>query len=137
MTVLRGFHGKLLDRPVLIEAPWLDVVVRGEGEGVFSDFLRAVEDRSRNADRWTVGGIVTRTDGQTLATPVTAPIEHIAAIPADSNILASSTYICPSSSEPGSPCPTSLASASSSRATVLDANSDVIIVSETRSRSSA
>ncbi len=70
VTVLGGVHGTFLYRQVLIEAPWIDAVVRREGEAVFLDLLRAVEDGRWNGDRGTVRGIATRIDGRIVATPV-------------------------------------------------------------------
>ena len=44
VTVLGGIHGTFMYPQVLKEAPWIDCVVRGEGEQVFLNLVRAVDD---------------------------------------------------------------------------------------------
>ena len=44
VTVLGGIHGTFMYPQVLREAPWIDAVVRGEGEQVFLNLVRAVDD---------------------------------------------------------------------------------------------
>ena len=44
VTVLGGIHGTFMYPQVLAEAPWIDAVVRGEGEQVFLNLVRAVDD---------------------------------------------------------------------------------------------
>lgn len=93
VTVLGGVHGTFLYRQVLSEAPWIDVVVRGEGEAVFLDLLRALEDGRWARDRRTVRGIATRIDGQIVATLAAPPIKDVDTIVADWSILDWSKYI--------------------------------------------
>lgn len=59
LTVLGGVHGTFLSHQVLGEAPWVDVVVRGEGEAVLLDLVRALEDGRWARDRRSVRGIAT------------------------------------------------------------------------------
>ena len=47
--MLGGIHGTFMYPQVLKEAPWIDAVVRGEGEQVFLNFVRAVEDGNLGA----------------------------------------------------------------------------------------
>ncbi len=47
VTVLGGIHGTFMYQQVLAEAPWIDAIVRGEGEQVFLDLVRCVD-----AGRW-------------------------------------------------------------------------------------
>lgn len=93
LTVLGGVHGTFLYRQVLTEAPSVDVVVRGEGEAVFLDLLRALEDGRWARDRRTVRGIATRIDGRIVATPAAPPIKDVDTIVADWSILDWSKYI--------------------------------------------
>ena len=44
VTILGGIHGTFMYRQVLAEAPWIDAVVRGEGEQVFLNLVRTVAD---------------------------------------------------------------------------------------------
>ena len=46
VTVLGGIHGTFMYPQVLKEAPWIDAIVRGEGEQVFLNLVRAVDDGS-------------------------------------------------------------------------------------------
>ena len=57
VTVLGGIHGTFMYPQVLAEAPWIDAVVRGEGEAVFLNFVRAVDDGRWARDRHSVRGI--------------------------------------------------------------------------------
>jgi anaerobic magnesium-protoporphyrin IX monomethyl ester cyclase len=50
VTVLGGIHGTFMYPQVLVEAPWIDAVVRGEGEQVFLNFVKAV-DAALGTDR--------------------------------------------------------------------------------------
>lgn len=43
VTVLGGIHGTFMYPQVLNEAPWIDAVVRGEGEQVFLNLVKAVQ----------------------------------------------------------------------------------------------
>jgi anaerobic magnesium-protoporphyrin IX monomethyl ester cyclase len=92
-TVLGGVHGTFLYRQVLLEAPWIDVVVRGEGEAVFLDLIRALEDGRWASDRRSVRGIATRIADQIVATPTAPPIKDVDTIVADWSILDWSKYI--------------------------------------------
>ena len=40
VTVLGGVHATFMYKQVLSEAPWIDAIVRGEGEEIFLDFVR-------------------------------------------------------------------------------------------------
>ena len=93
VTVLGGVHGTFLYRQVLTEAPWIDVVVRGEGEAVLLDLVRAVADGRWRDDRRSIKGIATRIDGQIVATPAAPPIKDVDTIVADWSILDWSKYI--------------------------------------------
>jgi anaerobic magnesium-protoporphyrin IX monomethyl ester cyclase len=52
-TVLGGIHGTFMYPQVLQEAPWIDAVVRGEGEQVLLNLVRAIDDGACCFDaRW-------------------------------------------------------------------------------------
>ena len=57
VTVLGGIHGTFMYPQVLKEAPWIDAVVRGEGEQVFLNLVSAIDDGSFGRDRGCVRGI--------------------------------------------------------------------------------
>ena len=44
VTVLGGIHATFMYQQVLAEAPWIDAIVRGEGEEIIVDLVRAVDD---------------------------------------------------------------------------------------------
>ena len=57
VTVLGGIHGTFMYPQVLTEAPWIDAVVRGEGEQILLNLVQAVADGRWAADRGCVRGI--------------------------------------------------------------------------------
>ncbi len=48
--MLGGIHATFMYQQVLTEAPWIDVIVRGEGEEIFTELVSAVDD-----GRWPAG----------------------------------------------------------------------------------
>ena len=93
VTVLGGIHGTFMYPQVLREAPWIDVVVRGEGEQVFLNLVRAVDDGTWAADRGAVKGIAYLADGKVIATPAEPPIADLDRILPDWGILEWDKYI--------------------------------------------
>jgi anaerobic magnesium-protoporphyrin IX monomethyl ester cyclase len=94
VTVLGGIHGTFMYPQVLKEAPWIDAVVRGEGEQVFLNFVRAVDDGSWAHDRHGVRGIAFATgSGEVVATPAEPPIQDLDRITPDWGILEWDRYI--------------------------------------------
>ena len=93
VTVLGGIHGTFMYPQVLREAPWIDAVVRGEGEQVFLNLVRAVDDGTWAADRGAVKGIAYLADGKVIATPAEPPIADLDRILPDWGILEWDKYI--------------------------------------------
>ncbi|RVT52574.1 magnesium-protoporphyrin IX monomethyl ester anaerobic oxidative cyclase [Rubrivivax albus] len=94
VTVLGGIHGTFMYPQVLKEAPWIDAVVRGEGEQVFLNLVRAVDDGSFARDRSGVRGIAyAEADGTVVATPAEPPIQDLDRIRPDWGILEWDQYI--------------------------------------------
>ena len=87
VTVLGGIHGTFMYPQVLKEAPWIDVVVRGEGEQVFLNLVRAIDEGRWAADRSQVRGIAYLADDKVVATPAEPPIEDLDKIKPDWGIL--------------------------------------------------
>ena len=79
LRVLGGIHATFMFRQVLEEAPWIDVIVRGEGEEIMTALAQAVRDGRYPADRRRIKGLAFR-DG-----------EEIVATQAASNFLACSS----------------------------------------------
>ncbi len=97
VTVLGGIHGTFMYPQVLKEAPWIDAVVRGEGEQVFLNLVRAIDDGGFAANPHAVHGIAfldKATGGtQVVATPAEPPIQDLDRIQPDWAILEWDKYI--------------------------------------------
>jgi anaerobic magnesium-protoporphyrin IX monomethyl ester cyclase len=93
VTVLGGIHGTFMYPQVLKEAPWIDAVVRGEGEQVFLNLVKAIDDGSWARDRQSVRGIAYQDEGKVIATPAEPPIEDLDRISPDWGILEWDKYI--------------------------------------------
>jgi anaerobic magnesium-protoporphyrin IX monomethyl ester cyclase len=94
VTVLGGIHGTFMYPQVLQEAPWIDAVVRGEGEQVFLNLIQAIDDGSFASDHNSVRGIAFRTDdGKVVATAAEPPIQDLDRITPDWGILEWDEYI--------------------------------------------
>ena len=93
VTVLGGIHGTFMYPQVLREAPWIDVVVRGEGEAVFTKLIRAIDDGSFRSAPEKVLGIAYDEGGKVIATPAEPPIEDIDSLQPDWAILEWHKYI--------------------------------------------
>ncbi|HSM21054.1 MAG TPA: magnesium-protoporphyrin IX monomethyl ester anaerobic oxidative cyclase, partial [Rubrivivax sp.] len=93
VTVLGGIHGTFMYTQVLKEAPWIDAVVRGEGEQVFLNLVGAIEDGSFGRDRGCVRGIATLDDGRVVATPAEPSIKDLDRITPDWSILEWDKYV--------------------------------------------
>ena len=97
VTVLGGIHGTFMYPQVLKEAPWIDAVVRGEGEQILLNLVQAVEDGRWAASRDCVRGIAyldTRTEGGTVVATAAEPtIDDLDRITPDWGILEWDKYI--------------------------------------------
>ncbi len=94
VTVLGGIHGTFMYPQVLKEAPWIDAIVRGEGEQVFLNLVRAVDDGLWQRDRQSVPGIAyVGDDGKVVATAAEPPIKDLDRITPDWGILEWDKYI--------------------------------------------
>lgn len=93
VTVLGGIHGTFMYPQVLAEAPWIDAVVRGEGEQVFLNFVKAVDSGEWARDRQCVRGIAFHDGNKVVATPAEPPIKDLDRIAPDWAILDWSQYL--------------------------------------------
>ncbi len=96
VTVLGGIHATFMYSQVLTEAPWIDVIVRGEGEEVIVELTRAIaEGRWPSARREIKGLAFAEKDGEgskIVATQAAATVKNLDAINPDWNILEWSKY---------------------------------------------
>jgi anaerobic magnesium-protoporphyrin IX monomethyl ester cyclase len=94
VAVLGGIHGTFMYEQVLKEAPWIDAVVRGEGEQVMLDLVRTVDAGRWPLDRSKVKGIAYAVDANTvMATPTAPPIKDVDSIWPDWGVLDWKKYI--------------------------------------------
>ena len=57
LRVLGGVHATFMYKQVFSEAPWVDVIVRGEGEEIFLNLIRAVDQGEWPAARGAIKGL--------------------------------------------------------------------------------
>jgi anaerobic magnesium-protoporphyrin IX monomethyl ester cyclase len=93
VTVLGGIHATFMYQQVLVEAPWIDAIVRGEGEFVFQDFVSAVDTGRWPADKMSVKGVAYAEDGKIVATPASKPITELDRLDPDWSLLEWEKYI--------------------------------------------
>ena len=97
VTVLGGIHGTFMYPQVLKEAPWIDAVVRGEGEQVFLNLVTAIDNGTWARDRRSVRGIAyldrSTEVGQVVATAAEPTIQDLDRIAPDWGMLDWARYI--------------------------------------------
>ncbi len=93
VSVLGGVHATFMYKQVLSEAPWIDVIVRGEGEEIFLELIRAIADGSWPADRDKIKGLAFRDGDRIVATQAAPTVKDLEAINPDWNLLDWSKYI--------------------------------------------
>jgi anaerobic magnesium-protoporphyrin IX monomethyl ester cyclase len=96
LTVLGGIHATFMFKQVLAEAPWIDVIARGEGEEIIVNILRAKESGDwlgrRNAIRGLAFIETENGAGKIVATEAAPTIKDLDGIDADWDILEWSKY---------------------------------------------
>ena len=93
VTVLGGIHGTFMFRQVLSEAPWIDVIVRGEGEEICVNLMTAIAEGRWPADRRKIHGLAFVEDGEIVATQAASTVKNLDAIKPDWSILEWDKYI--------------------------------------------
>ena len=93
VTVLGGIHATFMYNQVLTEAPWIDVVVRGEGEEIFVELVRAIDQGQWPACRAHIKGLAFRDGDKVVATPAAPTVKNLDAIDPDWGVLEWSKYI--------------------------------------------
>ncbi len=94
ITVLGGIHGTFMFQQVLDEAPWIDVIVRGEGEAITLNLMRCIGEGRWPTERESIQGIAYLDEnGQVVATPAEPPIKDVDSIWPDWSILEWKKYI--------------------------------------------
>lgn len=93
VTVLGGVHSTFMYRQVLSEAPHIDYIVRGEGEEVLVNLIRAIQAGTHREDRSEIRGLAYLEDGKAVATPAHPPIQDLDSLNPDWSILEWEKYI--------------------------------------------
>ncbi|GGB33998.1 anaerobic magnesium-protoporphyrin IX monomethyl ester [oxidative] cyclase [Roseibium aquae] len=91
--VLGGVHATFMYKQVLSEAPWIDVIVRGEGEEIVVELMRAIDEGRWPKDQKKIKGIAFRADNQIVATQAAATVKDLDGIDPDWGILEWDKYI--------------------------------------------
>jgi anaerobic magnesium-protoporphyrin IX monomethyl ester cyclase len=93
LRVLGGVHATFMFRQVLSEAPWIDVIVRGEGEEIMVALAEAVRDGRWPSDRKKIKGLAFAVDGEIVATQAASTVKDLDGIDPDWSILDWEAYI--------------------------------------------
>jgi anaerobic magnesium-protoporphyrin IX monomethyl ester cyclase len=92
VTLLGGVHATFMYKQVLPEAPWIDAIVRGEGEEIMVAVAKAVAERRWPEARPEIKGLAYIVDGKVYATPAAPTVKDIDSIKADWGILNWDSY---------------------------------------------
>ncbi len=96
VTLLGGVHATFMYQQVLTEAPWIDAIVRGEGEEILIEVVRAVESGEWAEKRRNIKGLAyvdsAPAGGRIVATEAAATVKNLDAINPDWGILEWSKY---------------------------------------------
>ncbi|MBO6673499.1 MAG: magnesium-protoporphyrin IX monomethyl ester anaerobic oxidative cyclase [Rhizobiales bacterium] len=87
VTVLGGIHATFMYQQVLAEAPWIDCIVRGEGEEIFVDLISTIHQGNWPGAREAVQGIAYLDGDQVVATPAAPTVKDIDGLSPDWSIL--------------------------------------------------
>jgi anaerobic magnesium-protoporphyrin IX monomethyl ester cyclase len=93
VTVLGGIHPTFMYGQVLNEAPWIDYIVRGEGERIAVNLLTAIQDGTVLDQRRQIKGIAFLEDDKVVSTPAEPVIEDLDSLTPDWSLLDWDQYI--------------------------------------------
>ena len=93
VRVLGGIHATFMYKQVLSEAPWVDVIVRGEGEEIFRELILCIAEGRWPADRRKIRGLAFAEGTEFVATQAAATVKDLDAINPDWSLLEWSKYI--------------------------------------------
>lgn len=92
-AIMGGVHPTYMYREVLSEAPWVDYIIRGEGEEITVNLLKAIANGTDKIDRQTILGIAFLEEGKVVATPAHPPIKDLNTLTPDWSLLDWDKYI--------------------------------------------
>jgi anaerobic magnesium-protoporphyrin IX monomethyl ester cyclase len=93
IAIMGGVHPTFMYEEVLREAPWVDYIIRGEGEEITVNLMRAIANGTDQRDRREILGLSFLENGQVVATPDHPPIKDLNTLCADWSLLDWNTYI--------------------------------------------
>ncbi|CAN1209066.1 Magnesium-protoporphyrin IX monomethyl ester anaerobic oxidative cyclase [Tumidithrix helvetica PCC 7403] len=93
VTIMGGVHPTYMYKEVLGEAPWVDYIIRGEGEEITVNLLRAIAEGTDKSDRHNILGIAFLENGEVVATAAHPPIKDLNTLTPDWSLLDWSRYI--------------------------------------------
>jgi anaerobic magnesium-protoporphyrin IX monomethyl ester cyclase len=93
VRVLGGIHGTFMYKQVLSEAPWIDCIVRGEGEEIFVHLIRCIAEGRWPADKRSIHGLAFRDGEQIVATQAASTVKDLDGIVPDWSLLEWEKYI--------------------------------------------
>ncbi len=93
ITMLGGVHATFMFKQVLTEAPWIDVIVRGEGEEILLDLVRAIDDGCWPVARHEIKGLAFLDGQDIIATKAAPTVKDLEKIKPDWGILEWGKYI--------------------------------------------
>lgn len=92
-TILGGIHPTFMYQQVFSEAPWIDYIVRGEGEEIIVELMQHLRDGTAQATRQDIRGIAYVDNGNVVATAARPPIADLDALTPDWSLLEWDKYI--------------------------------------------
>ncbi len=93
LRVLGGVHATFMYKQVLSEAPWVDVIVRGEGEEIIVELVRCLAEGRWPADRAAIKGLAYLDGEAIVATPAAPTVKAFDDIVPDWSLLEWEKYI--------------------------------------------
>lgn len=93
VRVLGGVHATFMFKQVLSEAPWVDVIVRGEGEEIFTELMQAVQDGRWPEDRRKIKGLAFRDGAEIVATEAASTVKDLDGLDPDWSLIQWEKYI--------------------------------------------
>ena len=92
-AIMGGVHPTYMYREVLNEAPWVDYIIRGEGEEITVNLLTAITNGTDEIERHNILGIAFLEEGRVVATPAHPPISDLNTLTPDWSLLDWDKYI--------------------------------------------
>ena len=93
LRVLGGVHATFMFKQVLSEAPWVDVIVRGEGEEILTNLVRAVDNGDWPENKRKIKGLAFIDGDEIVATQAASTVKDLDGIDPDWTLLEWEKYI--------------------------------------------